>query len=130
MPFDASITIDGGAKRRVLHCTYSVSQSADHVTGKTTSEVYAANISLEVESIKDSDLWKLAVHPTKRCKGEIKFKSPDDEEQDFKIISFEDAAIVSYSESMDARNKDTMVESLKISCKKIDVDGVVLEKKW
>jgi Hemolysin coregulated protein Hcp (TssD) len=130
MPFEANIKIDGGTPRRVLHSSYSLSQSSDFVTGKTTSEVYAVQLNLEVESIKDSEFFKLMIHPTKRCKGEIVFKSPDDIDKDFKKIEFEEGGVVGYSESMDARSSGTMTENIVIACKKFTVDGVSIEKKW
>lgn len=130
MPFEAKLKLDGGAERRVLHSSYSLSQSADYTTGKTTSEVYAAQLNLEVESIKDSAFWKLMIHPTKRCKGEIIFKSPDDIDKDFKKIEFEDGQVTGYTESMDARSNGTMTESVVISCRKLTVDGTPFEKKW
>lgn len=130
MPFDAKINFDGSPERRVLHTSYSVSQSADYVTGKTTSEVYAGNITLEVESANKSKFWEYAIHPTKRFKGEIIFKSDEDEEKTFKTVSFEDAAVIAYSESLDARSTGTTTENVTLSVKKLIVDDVSFEKKW
>ncbi len=130
MAFEATVSIDGGNARRLHHCSYSVSQSADYATGKTTSEVFAGSLSLVVEGIKESEFWKLAIHPTKRCKGKITFKDPADIDKDLKTIEFEEGAIVGYSESMDAGTSSTMTENITISCRKLSVDGVTFEKKW
>ena len=130
MAFEATVSIDGATPRKLHHCSYSVSQSADYVTGKTTSEVFAGNVSLVVEGIKESEFWKLAIHPTKRSKGKVVFKDPADIDKDFKTVEFEDGAVVGYSESMDAGTTGTMTENITISCKKLTVDGVAFEKKW
>ncbi|MBU1820546.1 MAG: hypothetical protein KKG00_03405 [Bacteroidetes bacterium] len=130
MAFEATVSIDGGTARKLHRCSYSVSQNADYVTGKTTSEVFAGNVSLVVEGIKGSEFWKLAIHPTKRSKGKVVFKDPEDTEKDFKVLEFEDGAVVGYSESMDAGTSGTMTENVTISCKKLIVDGVSFEKKW
>ena len=130
MAFAATISVNDGPQRQLLHCSYSVSQSADYVTGKTTSDVFAGNVSLVLEGTRASEFWKLAIHPTKRSKGIIVFKDPRDIDRDYKTIEFEDGAVVGYSESIDAGSSGTSTENITISCKKLIVDGVAFEKKW
>ena len=128
MAFKGFLEIDN-TKYRILHASFSLGQNTDYTTGKPTSDVMGGQINVEVESTKDTNLFKLMINPHKKVDGKIDF-SKADEESPMKTLKFSDGFVTGYSESMDARSSSPMTISLVISARKLDLGEAAHENKW
>lgn len=127
MAFTGVLTVDG-SKFKIRHCMYSMHQNLDE-NGRPSSSVMGGTINVEIESSDDKTMVDWMVDRTGKKNGSITF-SKTDEEGELKKIEFEDAFLVSYSESMDSISNSPMVEALVISAKKITANGVAHENIW
>ncbi len=127
MSFKARLDVEG-QDLRVLHCNYSLQRDTDF-TGRPSSDVRGGTIHFEVESTDSSMFFEWMTDPYAMKSGKFTFYKRD-EESKMKELEFEDAYLVSYSESVDAIGDNPMVESLVVSAKKIKLGGGEHENDW
>ncbi|KPK80198.1 MAG: hypothetical protein AMS27_17335 [Bacteroides sp. SM23_62_1] len=66
----------------------------------------------------------------KTVDGSLKIEDDLNPGSDLKVIKFEKAFIIDYSESFHWQGTENMMQSFTISAKKIDIDGSVHENLW
>ena len=127
MAYTGLLNVDG-INYKVRNCTYGLRQKVDE-NGRPASQVMGGTIDIEIESSDDTNIIDWMINRTGKKSGKIEF-SKTDEEGVLKTIEFEDAFLTSFKENMDAISNMPMTESLKLSAKKLTVNGVSHENVW
>jgi hypothetical protein len=128
MAFKADFVVDGKTYR-VLHFTYSFHQSTDN-TGRVSSLVQGGTLTLEVESTKDTSLLEWMTADDMKKDGSVKFYSRTNQEQVLKELKFNEAYMVSYTESFSTFGDNPMSEQFTLSAKKVSINNAVHENEW
>lgn len=127
MSFRANIEIEGKT-HRLLQCSYALKRDTDK-TGRPSSEPQGGFITFEVESSDDNDFYEWMIDPFAKKSGNIIFYRRDQKAK-MKELSFEEAYLVSYSESFEASGDAPMKQTLTISAKVISISGATLTNPW
>lgn len=128
MSFKATLDIDGN-QYRVLNCNYSFGRSVDQF-GKPSSDVMGGQIDLSIESNGETGFLEWITSSYTRKNGKVVFNKTN-EDAELKVLEFEDAYLVNYSETFDSEpNSSGMTEHLTISAKKIIMGGAEHENAW
>lgn len=128
MSFKGSLAI-GGKTYDVLTCSYGFRRDVDF-KGRPSSGIYGGTIDLSIESTSDTSLLETMVNsPHKMLSGTITFKKTD-EDAKLKEISFENAYIVAYSESVSEFGGDSMQYQITISAQTIKVEKAQHTNDW
>jgi|SRR5690606_10876617 len=128
MSFKAKLTFSG-KEYDVIHCSYSLYRDVD-MKGRPTSGVYGGRIDVEIESNDDTSIIeKMVNNQFKPVDGTITIKKRD-EDAKMKEIAFNEAYIVSYSESIHAYTDSPMTLSFQISAKQIKIGNADHENDW
>ncbi|MEM9986866.1 MAG: type VI secretion system tube protein TssD [Bacteroidota bacterium] len=127
MSFKATLDVDGN-QYRVLECSYDMERDTDQF-GKPASDVRGGKIRLTIESSSDTAFFEWMVSSYTRKAGKVVFNKTE-EDAELKVLEFEDAYMVGYSESFGSQGNTGMVEHLSISAKKIIMGGAEHENSW
>lgn len=128
MSFKATLNFSG-KNYDVLHCSYSLYRDVD-MKGRPTSGVYGGKIEVEVESNEDTSIIESMVNNQfKPVNGTLTIKKRD-EDAKMKEITFEEAYIVNYSESIHAYSDSPMSLNFQISAKQIKIGNADHENDW
>lgn len=127
MSFKANLAIDGN-DYRVLECVYELERDTDQF-GKPASDVRGGRLFLQIESSEDTTFFEWMVSSYVRKSGTVTFFKTN-EEAEMKVLEFEDAYLVGYSEEFGSSGNSGMTESLTISAKKIVMGGAEHENNW
>jgi Hemolysin coregulated protein Hcp (TssD) len=124
----AKLKIDGSdIEFEVLQMSYSIHQPKDFKTGKPTSEVNSGSINMSVNAGSDTIFVNWAIDSYGKKSGSITV-SKFEEEGTMREIKFEDGYLTEFSETVGGNG--TLTTSMGITCKKLDINGEVIEKKW
>lgn len=127
MAFEAIIKV-GGLEKNLIECHYSLQRQTDYM-GRPSEEVRGGSIQFSLESSKDNTFAQWVVDPYATQNGSIEFKDPVAGSL-LKTISFEDAYLVSYSESFHSADSQPMIQTLVVSAKIIKIGDAELKNKW
>lgn len=128
MSFKATLSFSG-KDYDVLHCSYSLYRDVD-MKGRPTSGVYGGRIEVEVESTDDTSIIeKMVNNQFKPVDGSLTIKKRD-EDAKMKEITFTEAYIVSYSESIHAYSDSPMTLQFQLSAKQIKIGNADHENDW
>uniref|UniRef100_F4C6C4 Type VI secretion system needle protein Hcp n=1 Tax=Sphingobacterium sp. (strain 21) TaxID=743722 RepID=F4C6C4_SPHS2 len=128
MSFKATLSFSG-KDYDVLHCSYSLYRDVD-MKGRPTSGVYGGRIEVEVESNDDTSIIeKMVNNQFKPVDGTLTIKKRD-EDAKMKEISFKEAYIVNYSESIHAYSDSPMTLQFQLSAKQIKIGNADHENDW
>lgn len=127
MPFKANLEVDSN-KHRVLECSYHLERDFDQF-GKPSSEVRGGTLEITVETTGTTFFSTWMMSSKLRKSGKIIFEDPT-EDAELKVIEFEDAYMVFYEETFGSRGENGMVESFRLSAKKITVGDASHENAW
>lgn len=127
MPFKASLEVDS-EKYRILDCQYHFDRDYDEF-GKPTSAVRGGTLEATIETTGNTLFANWMMSPKLRKSGKVIFEDPT-EDAELKVIEFEDAYMVYYEETFGSRGSNGMVESFKLSAKKIKVGDAEHENAW
>ena len=128
MPFKATLTFSG-KQYDVLQCSYALYRDVDP-KGRPTSGVYGGKIDVEIESTQDTSVIESMVNNQfKAVSGSLTIKKQD-EDAKMKEITFSDAYIVNYSESMNAYSDSPMTLNFQLSARQIKMGSADHENDW
>jgi len=116
-----SLQVDG-TNYKLRTCSYELQQNVDE-NGRPSSQVMSSTIDLEIKSSDDTNIIDWMMDETGKKSRKIEF-SKTDEEDILKTVEFEDVFLTSFKEHMDAISNTPKTESLKLSAKKIILNGV------
>lgn len=120
---------DGIAEREVLFVRYELNQQTD-LEGQPTGTVRGGKIYIKVKSNDDgySDLmeWMCDAYMSKN--GSILFLNRQGGEM--KRLVFKEGYMVEYAETYDNKNDIQQFEEFTITCKEIQVGGVLHDNRW
>ncbi|MCO6487420.1 MAG: hypothetical protein J5I98_03330 [Phaeodactylibacter sp.] len=127
MPFKANLEVDS-TPFRVLECSYHFERDYDQF-GKPSSEVRGGTIDITVETTGTTLFSSWMMSSKLRKSGKIIFEDPT-EDAELKVVEFEDAYMVNYEESFGSRGENGMVESFRLSAKKMIIGDGTHENSW
>ncbi|HRH49194.1 MAG TPA: type VI secretion system tube protein TssD [Panacibacter sp.] len=128
MSFKAKLKI-GGKEFDVLHCSYSFRRDVD-AKGRPSSGVYGGSVQLEIESTDDTSVLESMINNVyKAQKGTVTFQKRD-EDAKMKELSFEDAYIVQYSESLDIVGSNPMTINFVLSARTLKIGSAEHKNDW
>jgi hypothetical protein len=128
MAFNTKLDIDQLSDVRVIDFSYSLSRDIDP-TGRPSGLVRGGTINITVETTSKHELFDWMI-TNKTVDGSLKIEDDLNPGADLKVIKFEKAFIIDYSESFHWQGTENMMQSFTISAKKIDIDGSVHENLW
>jgi hypothetical protein len=130
MVLSAKLQIKGHKSEKegisLLSCDYHFSQSIDN-KGLTNSIVQGGIINLSFHSIDDNELIQWMISEEEDRDGEILFIG-DSNSKPFRTLKFEDARLISYSESFS--DQSYMITSLCISVRQFTLSGIKHTNAW
>lgn len=128
MSFRASLSI-GGSEMDVLYCDYKLSRDTD-AKGRPSSGVYGGRITFEIESTEDTSVIETMVNSQfKPFEGTITFKKTD-EDAKLKELTFKNAYIVFFQETLDVKGNVPMVVRFTISAEELSLGNATHENRW
>lgn len=128
MSFKAKLKI-GGKEFDVLHCSYAFRRDVD-AKGRPSSGVYGGTIQLEIESTDDTSVLENMINNVyKAQKGSVIFQKRE-EDAKMKELTFEDAYIVQYAESLDVVGSNPMTINFVLSARQIGMGNAVHQNDW
>ncbi len=128
MSFRATLQL-GNSSLDVLFCTYELSRDTDS-KGRPASGLYGGRMTLEVESTADTSVLEAMVNSQfKPFSGSVIFKKGD-EDAKMKELSFKNAYIVYFKETLDVHGKTPMVIQFTISAEELSMGDAIHENRW
>ncbi len=131
----ATFKVDGD-ESEVVALSYSFDQNIDNI-GQPAGEVRGGQIKVSVGSLGNEKRFGWAVTSDMKKNGEIEFT--DANGKTLKTLKFEDAYCIGYTEAYKAFTgaaagkvnvKDSAIEHLTLSCRKLSVAGESHENTW
>jgi len=115
----------GGKEYDVLYSNYEFSRTTDK-KGQPASSISGGRISVTIESTDDTSTIEAMLNSQfKPVEGKIVYKKSE-EDAKMKEISFKNAYIVHYKETLDVNNEAPMTIAMTFSAENITVEGIVL----
>lgn len=127
MPFKANLEVDNDTFR-ALEVSYHFERDYDQF-GKPSSEVRGGTIDITIETSGTTLFSTWMMSSKLRKSGKIIFEDPT-EDAELKVLEFEDAYMVSYEEIFGSKGENGMVESFRLSAKKVTIGDGSHENKW
>lgn len=127
MAFKAKFELDGKTYR-ILNCRYHMDRDYDQF-GKPSGEVRGGTIEVTVETSGDLAFITWMTSSKLRKSGKIIFEDPT-EDAELKVVEFEDAYMVHYEEIFGGGGANGMVETFRLSAKKVTVGDAAHENAW
>lgn len=129
MSFKASLKF-GSKEYDVLSCSYSFSRDVDH-KGRPSSTVYGGTVSLSVESTEDTSILESMVNSKhKPFNGSVTFFKREEDGAKMKEITFTDAYVIAFSESIDAIGGSPMSIQFTLSARELKIGNANHVNEW
>ena len=118
-----------GGDQDVRYVHYELSRDTDS-KGRPASGVYGGRITLEVESTESTDIIEAMVNSQfKPFEGSVTFKKLE-EDAKMKELTFANAYIVFFSETLDVNGELPMRIRFTISAEEITIGNATHENRW
>ena len=119
----------GGKEYDVLYSNYEFSRTTDK-KGQPASSISGGRISVTIESTDDTSTIEAMLNSQfKPVEGKIVYKKSE-EDAKMKEISFKNAYIVHYKETLDVNNEAPMTIAMTFSAENITVGNAELDNRW
>jgi hypothetical protein len=129
MSFKATLKF-GSKEYDVLSCSYSFSRDVDH-KGRPSSTVYGGTVSLAVESTEDTTILESMVNSKhKPFSGSVLFYKREEDGAKMKEITFTDAYVIAFAESIDAIGGSPMAISFTLSARELKIGNANHVNEW
>ena len=128
MSFKATLKL-GESEYDVLSCSYAFRRDTD-IKGRPSSIVYGGDVNINIESTDDTSVIEAMINNQhKPVAGTITWTQAV-ADGTLKVLSFENAFIVAYSESFSAGGGDAMQINFTVSAEIITIGGAELSNDW
>ena len=119
----------GGNEYDVLYSNFEFSRNTDS-KGKPSSNVLGGRVHLVIESTEDTTVIESMLNGQfKPVEGKIIFKKTD-EDAKMKEVTFKNAYVVNYKETLDVTNDVPMRIDVTFSAEEISVRDATLDNRW
>ena len=119
----------GGNEFDVLYSNFEFSRNTDS-KGKPSSNVLGGRVHLVIESTEDTTVIESMLNGQfKPVEGKIVFKKTD-EDAKMKEVTFKNAYVVNYKETLDVTNDVPMRIDVTFSAEEISVGDAILDNRW
>ena len=119
----------GGNEYDVLYSNFEFSRNTDS-KGKPSSNVLGGRVHLVIESTEDTTVIESMLNGQfKPVEGKIVFKKTD-EDAKMKEVTFKNAYVVNYTETLDVTNDVPMRIDVTFSAEEISVGDAILDNRW
>ena len=119
----------GGNEYDVLYSHFEFSRNTDS-KGKPSSNVLGGRVHLVIESTEDTTVIESMLNGQfKPVEGKIVFKKTD-EDAKMKEVTFKNAYVVNYKETLDVTNDVPMRIDVTFSAEEISVGDAILDNRW
>ena len=119
----------GGNEYDVLYSNFEFSRNTDS-KGKPSSNVLGGRVHLVIESTEDTTVIESMLNGQfKPVEGKIVFKKTD-EDAKMKEVTFKNAYVVNYKETLDVTNDVPMRVDVTFSAEEISVGDAILDNRW
>ena len=119
----------GGNEYDVLYSNFEFSRNTDS-KGKPSSNVLGGRVHLVIESTEDTTVIESMLNGQfKPVAGKIVFKKTD-EDAKMKEVTFKNAYVVNYKETLDVTNDVPMRIDVTFSAEEISVGDAILDNRW
>ena len=119
----------GGNEYDVLYSNFEFSTNTDS-KGKPSSNVLGGRVHLVIESTEDTTVIESMLNGQfKPVEGKIVFKKTD-EDAKMKEVTFKNAYVVNYKETLDVTNDVPMRIDVTFSAEEISVGDAILDNRW
>ena len=119
----------GGNEYDVLYSNFEFSRNTDS-KGKPSSNVLGGRVHLVIESTEDTTVIESMLNGQfKPVEGKIVFKKTD-EDAKMKEVTFKNAYVVNYKETLDVTNDVPMRIDVTFSAEEISVGDAILGNRW
>ena len=119
----------GGNEYDVLYSNFEFSRNTDS-KGKPSSNVLGGRVHLVIESTEDTTVIESMLNGQfKPVEGKIIFKKTD-EDAKMKEVTFKNAYVVNYKETLDVTNDVPMRIDVTFSAEEISVGDAILDNRW
>ena len=119
----------GGSEYDVLCSNFEFSRNTDS-KGKPSSNVLGGRVHLVIESTEDTTVIESMLNGQfKPVEGKIVFKKTD-EDAKMKEVTFKNAYVVNYKETLDVTNDVPMRIDVTFSAEEISVGDAILDNRW
>jgi tRNA threonylcarbamoyladenosine modification (KEOPS) complex Pcc1 subunit len=126
--FRASLAL-GGKEFDVLYSDYAFTRETDK-KGKVSSNVYGGRVTVEIESTEDSSVIEAMLNSQfKSVEGTITFKKTD-EDAKLKEVTFRNAYLVYYKETLDVTGEVPMKIRFTVSAEEIEIGNAKIDNRW
>ena len=119
----------GGNEYDVLYSNFEFSRNTDS-KGKPSSNVLGGRVHVVIESTEDTTVIESMLNGQfKPVEGKIVFKKTD-EDAKMKEVTFKNAYVVNYKETLDVTNDVPMRIDVTFSAEEISVGDAILDNRW
>ena len=119
----------GGNEYDVLYSNFEFSRNTDS-KGKPSSNVLGGRVHLVIESTEDTTVIESMLNGQfKPVEGKIVFKKTD-EDAKMKEVTFKNAYVVNYKETLDVTNDVPMRIDVTFSAEEISVGDAIIDNRW
>lgn len=119
----------GGNEYDVLYSNFEFSRNTDS-KGKPSSNVLGGRVHLVIESTEDTTVIESMLNGQfKPVEGKIVFKKTN-EDAKMKEVTFKNAYVVNYKETLDVTNDVPMRIDVTFSAEEISVGDAILDNRW
>ena len=119
----------GGNEYDVLYSNFEFSRNTDS-KGKPSSNVLGGRVHLVIESTEDTTVIESMLNGQfKPVEGKIVFKKTD-EDAKMTEVTFKNAYVVNYKETLDVTNDVPMRIDVTFSAEEISVGDAILDNRW
>ena len=119
----------GGNEYDVLYSNFEFSRNTDS-KGNPSSNVLGGRVHLVIESTEDTTVIESMLNGQfKPVEGKIVFKKTD-EDAKMKEVTFKNAYVVNYKETLDVTNDVPMRIDVTFSAEEISVGDAILDNRW
>lgn len=128
----ATLNVDGHpADLEILHARFNFHRTPDP-TGRPAVEIIGGEIYVDIYSTDDKSFFEWMATPQVLKTGSITFYRDDEVDAILRTLTFTDAYLTGYSESISAIGAQNMTMSLVFTARCVDMGkgGAKIEKNW
>ena len=129
MSFKATLEL-GSQKFDVIHCSFTFRRDVDP-KGRPSSGVYGGTVQFQIESTDDTSVLEAMLNNVhKAFGGTVTFYKREEADAKMKALTFTDAYVIQYTESIDAVGNNPMAINFVISARELKMENATHVNDW